>query len=175
MGKFIRIQLYAVLCLMGACQVVPEYPVAPSISFGSVYFEDLPQSDVIYLTINFKDGDGDLGLSSADSKTPPFTDSIVVNGVKEANPNAYNIFPTLMRKVGDKYEIELPGAYNGVFPRLKEGETKGPIEGSLTYKITSFNFFNQDSSIVKIRVQIQDRALNKSNVVETPPFPVIYK
>jgi hypothetical protein len=43
------------------------------------------------------------------------------------------------------------------------------------YQISSFNFFGEDSSIVKIKVHIQDRALHKSNIIETPPFPVIYQ
>jgi hypothetical protein len=37
----------------------------------------------------------------------------------------------------------------------------------------SFYFFGQDSTIAKVRVFIQDRALNRSNVIETPPFPVV--
>lgn len=152
---------------MAACQTIPEYPAIPSISYGSAYFQEFPQTDYIFLSVNFKDGDGDLGLNSEDllSRIPA---------------DHFNIFPVLFLKNGDKYEewkdpSNLDFSYNGTFPRLRESTVSGAIEGTLQYKLGSLNFFNQDSSIVKIRVYIRDRAGNTSNVIETPPFPVVYK
>lgn len=181
MGKYIRFSiLYAVLICFAGCQTVPEFPVIPSISFGSVNFKDFPSGnqDVIYLTINYKDGDGDLGLSDDDLKTPLFKDTLIVEGKKVFNKNHYNIFIEFYRKEGNQYKYDTTGGSNGsngIFPRLLENDTKGPIEGSILYQIKSFDFFNQESSIVKIKVHIQDRALHKSNTIETPPFSVINK
>ena len=154
--------LFACLLALSACQSVPEYPAVPSISYGSAYFKEFPQTDYIFLSVNFKDGDGDLGLNSEDL---PALDSA----------SRFNIFPVLYRKNGDQYEELKEISYHGTFPRLRESTVSGPIEGTLQYKLGSLNFFNEDSSIAKIRVYIRDRAGNLSNVIETPPFPVVYR
>lgn len=148
--------------MMVSCETVPEYPSKPSISYASAYFQDLPQTDYIYLSFSFKDGDGDLGLNTSD-----------LGSLDSAS--RFNIFPVLFRKNGEQYEELKNISYNGTFPRLRESLVAGPIEGTLQYKLGSFNFFNEDSSIAKIKVCIRDRAGNLSNVIETPPFPVIYK
>jgi hypothetical protein len=148
--------------LLAACQTIPEYPAIPSISYGSAYFQEFPQTDYIFLSVNFKDGDGDLGLDSEDL---PSRDSA----------DRFNIFPVLLRKNGDTYDTLREISYAGTFPRLRESSVAGPIEGTLQYKLGSLNFFNEDSSIAKIRIYIRDRAGNTSNIIETPPFPVVYK
>lgn len=165
----------ALVGLLEGCIKIPEYPRAPSITFNSVYFKEEAQSDGIYLIINYKDGDGDLGLSEQDILATPFTEFIDSAGMKVVNPNHFNIFPVLFRKVGDRYDSVLPTSYRGFFPRLRDGDQKGPIEGTLQYRMGSINFFNEDSSIAKVKVYIQDRALNKSNRVESPPFEVKYR
>jgi hypothetical protein len=169
--KYLASGLFLFLLSFTSCLTVPEYPSAPSISFGSVYFQDQSPIDYIYLTVSFKDGDGDLGLSNTDIQNPPFQE-FINDSIR--NPNHYNIFPVLFRKNGSDYD-SIPLSFDGIFPRLREGAEAGPIEGSITYKLGSFNFFGEDSSIAKIRVYIQDRALNKSNRIETPPFPVVYR
>jgi hypothetical protein len=173
--RFRFILIFGILASFGGCYSVPEYPETPSISFNSVRFEETNSTDYIYLSLNYKDGDGDLGLDQADLSDPRFADSIVVNGVKVPNPNQFNIFPLLLRKEGEEYVPVTVASYNGIFPRLREFKSKGPIEGTLQYRLGSINFFNEDSSIAKIRVYIQDRNFNISNTIETPPFPVVYK
>ena len=150
------------LLTLAACEVVPEYPKQPEISYASAFFQEMPQTDYIYLSFNYKDGDGDLGLNDEEMRT---LDSA----------SRFNIFPVLYRKVGNTYLELKEFSYNGTFPRLRQSLVAGPIEGSLQYRLGSFNFFNEDSSIAKIRVYIRDRAGNKSNVIETPPFPVVYR
>lgn len=166
--------LFLILILPGACVEVPDFSSTPFISYNSVVFKDESPIDYIYLTINFKDGDGDLGLSNSDILSSPFTEFIDSAGVQVSNPNHYNIYPFLFRKNGDKYDSVLV-SYRGIFPRLRDDGRKGPIEGTIEYKLGSFNFFGEDNSIAKIKVYIKDRKLNKSNVIETPPFPVNYE
>jgi hypothetical protein len=160
--SFIQATALCGLFLLFSCETIPEYPAQPSISYAAAYFQELPQTDYIYLSFNFKDGDGDLGLNSED-----------LNGLDSAA--RFNIFPVLYRKNGGEYQELKEISYNGTFPRLRESLVSGPIEGTLQYKLGSFNFFNEDSSIAKIKVFIRDRAGNLSNVIETAPFPVIYK
>ena len=177
-SKMRALSYFIISLLLGftSCFTVPEFPLAPSISLNSAYFQEEPQTDYIYLTINYKDGDGDLGLNKEDLTVSPFIEFIDSAGTQIRNPNHFNIFPVLLRKNGEKYEDVTVANYDGIFPRLREANfKKGPIEGTLQYKMGSLNFFGQDSSIAKVRLYIQDRNLNKSNIIETPPFPVIYR
>lgn len=169
-----QVLFFFFILLFGGCVEVPDFSKTPLISFNSVSFKDESPIDYIYLTINFKDGDGDLGLSNSDIQNSPFTEIIDSAGIQVSNPNHYNIFPFLFRKNGEKYD-SIPVSYRGIFPRLRDDGRQGPIEGTIEYKLGSFNFFGKNNSIAKVKVYIQDRKLNKSNVIETPPFPVVYE
>src|SRR5262245_40493112 len=64
------------LLLVGviSCYDRPEFPITPSISFNRVEFQESKQvgvPDVLTLFIDFKDGDGDLGLR-AEEIDPPY-------------------------------------------------------------------------------------------------------
>jgi hypothetical protein len=53
------------LILLGACFDPPEFPDVPQISINDVYFGDDPdenENDSIVISLNFRDGDGDLGF-----------------------------------------------------------------------------------------------------------------
>jgi len=60
--------------IAGACFSPPELPTVPHIDYeGDIYFRDGDgggTKDSLVVTLNFKDGDGDLGLSSAYIDTP---------------------------------------------------------------------------------------------------------
>ncbi len=64
-----------VMVVSSACFVAPEFANEPSISFNSIIFKkgatDL-DPDSLIVTVNFQDGDGDLGLRSqgADTSSP---------------------------------------------------------------------------------------------------------
>jgi hypothetical protein len=64
------------LLVFGACFDPPEFPVVPQIEFDRVEFIDAADPSVVdslNLYLNFRDGDGDLGLSESDVM-PPFND-----------------------------------------------------------------------------------------------------
>lgn len=68
--KLIRNLSLAVLlmCMVEACLSPPDYPIAPQISYSSIYYSkpSTPgKQDSIVLSINFTDGDGDLGLNDS--------------------------------------------------------------------------------------------------------------
>ncbi|MGK7395357.1 MAG: hypothetical protein ACNS62_12340 [Candidatus Cyclobacteriaceae bacterium M3_2C_046] len=74
-----------------------------------------------------------------------------------------------------KPPFEVIGFY-GRIPYLKEGETDDdrPLEGTIRYRMQSaawLNTFSLDS--LQLNVYIKDRALNKSNVVESPVFTLL--
>lgn len=74
--------VFVVFCgaLISSCFEPPEYPFEPEITFRSIkYVEvaDLPNgesmADSLILTIRFRDGDGNLGLTSTERR-PPYND-----------------------------------------------------------------------------------------------------
>lgn len=67
-----------ILCLLGllvgSCFEPPEFSIIPSISVLSVRGKEVPgpsTKDSLIVTIQFKDGDGDIGVD-ADENTPPY-------------------------------------------------------------------------------------------------------
>jgi len=102
----------------------------------------------------------------------------------ESNPNQYNIFVQFYLKNQDgsysefdwqKEFASYPSCgetFNGRFPVLsKDLSLKKPLEGSIKYSMKSVGFlvlFNIKT--LKLRITIQDRALNKSNTIDTGDF-----
>lgn len=98
----------------------------------------------------------------------------------ELNENHYNIFVDFLVKQPDgsfeefDWREEFCTTYDGRFPILakeKDLSKATPLEGTLRYAMLSTGFkFQFSIKTLKLRVQIQDRLLNKSNVIETPEF-----
>lgn len=69
--------------VMLGCEDVPEFPDTPFIKLKDIYFLETPDistPDTIVVELNFQDGDGDLGLTDADSEFPYHaTNYFVVN------------------------------------------------------------------------------------------------
>ncbi|MEM8568352.1 MAG: hypothetical protein AAGF85_17965 [Bacteroidota bacterium] len=68
--------ILAILATLYSCVDDPEFPDTPSISFNSIrYIEQgsTSQFDSLIVTIDFEDGDGDLGLEP-DENAPPFNE-----------------------------------------------------------------------------------------------------
>jgi hypothetical protein len=100
----------------------------------------------------------------------------------QLNPNHYNITVQFLIKNPDssftefdlRKEFDYPGCggtFDGRFPILYKEKPGAPLEGKIRYAIgsTGFKLFFSIKTL-KLRVQIKDRALNKSNVIETPEF-----
>jgi hypothetical protein len=71
-------------------------------------------------------------------------------------------------------EFPFPGCnngFNGRFPILFKEQPGSPLEGVINYSLKSsaFNIIFSTRTL-KLRVYIKDRALNVSNVIETPEF-----
>lgn len=91
------------------------------------------------------------------------------------NPNHNNIFVRFFIKRNGVYtEFKWEQApffttFNGRFPRISNSNAITPIEGSIQYAMQSFGWnsiFRNDT--LRIDVEIQDRALNRSNLVSSP-------
>lgn len=64
--------LFGISALVTSCFNPPEFSVIPSIDYRDIYFKDGGgiDPDSLVLTISFRDGDGDLGLSQTDRLEP---------------------------------------------------------------------------------------------------------
>ncbi|MDH5366780.1 MAG: hypothetical protein OEW67_07320 [Cyclobacteriaceae bacterium] len=98
------------------------------------------------------------------------------------NRNQFNIFVEFLYKdtpsaqfIDFDWVTDIPQpcgiTIDGRFPILQKSGDGAAIEGYLKYGFVSYGLtplFND--KILKLRIQIQDRALNKSNIVESPEF-----
>ncbi len=178
-----RQQIHSILILTGitlslsACFNEPDYSNTPQIDFKGIFaYKDLPaqrgvgrgRRDSIVVTIGFKDGDGNLGndipIAKADSAR------------YASNGGWGNYKIRTLRLVNKQYqEINLAVNQTLYFPDLTKGKPKGAIEGSLDFNST-FQYGNSYQIYpIKFQIQIRDRNLNESNVIETDtvwvPFP----
>ncbi len=116
--------------------------------------------DSVVITIRFKDGDGNLGDNF------PLAKADCLRYVGNGGWGNYKI--TTLRLVNGKYE-ELKVKVNETlyFPNLTKGKPSGAIEGELEFS-QLFQYGNSTRLFpTKFRIQVRDRALNESNVIET--------
>jgi hypothetical protein len=109
----------------------------------------------------------------------PLINNVVVPDtiwVKE-NPNYYNIFVKFfIKRSGEYTEFKWSDppyftTFNGRFPRILADDRDRAIEGNIRYGMLSLGWnsiFRNDT--IRLDLQIQDRQLNRSNMISTPDF-----
>ena len=157
----------SVLLIIVACEKVPNYSKVPEISYNSYSIkrnvfnpDNAVFGDSLTLNINYKDGDGDLGLAN-DELGP-------------SNPKNY-IIDLQIKKNGTFTTILLDPRLDGQFPKLSTDNIVGPIEGVLSNRLfipRSSPFSPNDS--IRYDIKIVDRAGNVSNTITTPPI-IVFK
>lgn len=245
--------LLFIIVIFSSCYPPPNFPDVPSIELKDFYFIENSQIDSLVISINFKDGDGNLGLGKQDTDFPyhqfnfystingqelhekaaimnvPFqsllTEAIRFSDKREANnnpevepldslppyinpykctrwkssyvvnestiitdtlyyqrnPNYYNFYIQFFAKetINDEFQelnFDVVGKncgsnYHGRFPELLEGDKEKGVEGIIIYNVTGSQLSTLlERKFLKLKIHIYDRALNKSNVVETPEF-----
>lgn len=168
---FLKYGWLPALLLFSACMKEPVYPDEPNISFNSITQQkkqDALGNPVVELKIavNFKDGDGNLGLSEEDTLAP-FNDT---PGNKFKNNYFVKAFvsPKGQSKF-QPYEPFIP--YDGRFLRLSPDDGSRTLEGELRYTINILPGFDfQSGDRIKFNIQIADRSLHLSNTIETEPI-----
>lgn len=164
------------LSLLTACIAEPDYPDAPTISFEEIRVTPggIDNLDSVTVVINFQDGNGDLGLSPSNPEDtlPPYQS---LNPDGTLNKFRNNIFVTIELTENGTFEpIELPDGqgFDGRFPLLNTLDRPTTLEGTISYTIGVFyGIFGSPLDAgdeIRMRVQIADRALNESNIIETP-------
>ena len=180
-NKFLLIVSLSIFVL--SCVGEPDYSFTPEIGFNSIriittsspdILGNVSKRDSVVISVDFKDGDGDLGFSEEDYK------ALIKRTGDSVRTIDVNIFVAKNGKFVKSNPSEKIGGNLKGF-RFKQGSKAGAIEGVIDYS-TSFGYTNFNkipgltgkSDTVKFTVQIMDRALNKSNVTESSPI-VLYK
>jgi len=162
--------LFGITLLLSSCWNEPDFSDTPKIEFlGLSPFKRLPsrggvgggERDSVVISLNFTDGDGDLGVNSPRNKA----DSAIYYSTFKDWGN-YQI--KVLRLVNNKYEeLKTPENNVLVFPRLTKEGTKGAIEGTLDFRQIFFYSRNAKITPIKFQIKIRDRTLLESNMVET--------
>ena len=149
-----------------------DLSVIPKIEFVSLeQLPDVNQKDsVLKLVLYFEDGDGDIGLTDADTAAP----------FNFGSPYFHNLPITYLVKNGNDYtELVDPinnepyGNQHQRVPLLTpSGKSKG-ITGNLTVYLTANPALTQPDEL-KFEVKLIDRALNISNTITTPSVQLIH-
>ncbi len=103
------------------------------------------------LIINFTDCNGDIGLNQADS-IEPYRYNFFMEYFEKQNGTWANINPVI------PYYYRIPILYNG---------SDDSVEGDIEISMASYYNPYSDYDTIKFQIHIMDRALNKSNIVET--------
>jgi hypothetical protein len=178
----------------------PDAPQLELLEAKKMRLPDKVDTDSLFIKLKFRDGDGNLGMNITDEPVneityvlkPNSTDTVTLekdphdceNYIKltttnkyykiTRNPSYYNFFITFYEKKGASYSkinLENCATYNGRFSRFDPGTNyRGPLEGSIDYGIALFLELGLKNKTARMEIYIQDRAMNKSNVITTQDF-----
>ncbi len=168
--KFI-LKIATALCLpafiLSGCRKEEKYPAEPVITFSGVTvyktIDTLLGNEIVQMNIRilFTDGDGDIGLTDADT-VPPFD---------PGSPYYYNLVTTCYEKKNGSYsEVPEPASFrNYRIPVLPVPANKHGIKGEIQVKK---DLYSVTSNPIKYDIYIYDRSLHKSNVISTTDITV---
>jgi hypothetical protein len=144
--------LFAV-SIISACMKRPNYPDYPIIKFKAF----IPEGDSAKFIFEFTDGDGDIGLRKEDT-LPPYDANLFLKYYEQRE----GVFVEIEPLIPFKYRI----------PDIsRKGKIK-TLEGEIMVRINYYYDFASPYDTIKYSAYIVDRALNKSNVIETDPIIV---
>ena len=159
---------------LNSCVQEPDYSTTPEISFASIRkinkiasdgFGGTTKIDSLIMSINFKDGDGDLGITEAEVKAnAAYKDfkNFIVDAyiIKNNKPVALNLNPALGGRMNFKFN---------------QSGKKRAIEGTVDYS-SQFAYafykgysplFTPKNDTLQFDIKIVDNAFHQSNVVRT--------
>jgi hypothetical protein len=142
-----------------SCMKKEQYPIIPEIRYESFIaeYDTNPYPSRGYLTISFKDGDGDIGLRSTEND-PPYD---------SAGPYYFNYVISYFEKRNGVFtEVTLTPSLSARIPLLTPDEPNRAIKGIIVDTLPLNPAPQYDTIMLKFF--IYDRALHKSNVDSTP-------
>ena len=164
--NFKTLLFFACALALASCVDIPDFSDTPQIFYNGVDQSTETDSsgkkirENVVITVDFEDGDGDLGASSEERSNPEFT-------ARYGSWGNYELVTARKGTNGQWTESILAGDSLKWMPILKPDAKPGPIKGKLDLN-TSFLYGNSTVPItLKFKVRIRDRALRVSNQIET--------
>jgi hypothetical protein len=157
--KISLILLIPLFAGLTGCIKEEQYPLEPKIEYGGfATYRDISKKDSVgAITISYTDGDGNIGLYSSDT----------------VEPYKYNFYLKFMQYINKQLvevkPVDTSVTFNARIPFLTPNGRNKNIKGNITMYLELY-FARQllKSDTIAFEIYIKDRALNKSNVVETP-------
>lgn len=177
MKTITKITVILVLILMigiDSCRKFEEFPDEPVIKYENFLVGYNPSTGITergVLIISYTDGNGDIGLDD-DDIYPPYNPgseyyyNMVIDYFEMQNGEFVEVPLVWWDPVEQKYDTL---TFNSRIPVLIPKIATQAIKGTIQDTLFIYNPLS-DFDTIKFSVYIIDRALNKSNVVETPPI-----
>jgi hypothetical protein len=149
----------------GACIKKPKYPSEPEIAYVDFlrYGNNYNDPDSVELVVSFTDNEGDIGLEQSDTFGIFATGNFwMIYSYYDSLTNqwSYDWDPATPQVDTFKIGMRVP-------PVLPDEDDSEPVKGLIFAKQEAP--FRMHSKI-KYLVYVYDKALHKSNVIETPPL-----
>lgn len=177
----LKVSLFILLAVAAAgCVDIPDFSDTPKIYYNGISQETrtdtvlgIPQeTEVVTVTIDFEDGDGDLGASNVEVQdTVNFTPKYRKLSGWNLEGN-YELVTLIQQKDSSWSESILDGDKFKFFPLLKTDGKAGPIKGKLDLNVRYRRLNSATPTKLKFKVRIIDRAFHISNQIETDPVSV---
>jgi hypothetical protein len=149
------------IAVMSSCFKKETYPIEPIITYDSFSVT----GDEASLIFNFTDGDGDIGLLDSDTIAPyniesEFHYNLLINYFEKDDALGW---------VQGKNLDDSPTVFQyRIKPIITKGKTKG-IKGKIDVDMGTvfYNPLSNQNDTIKYEIQLIDKALNKSNSIES--------
>lgn len=168
--KIILLSLAALLTY--SCKKYEEYPPEPTLEYlDFIILRDnmgIDQRGV--LRLGFTDGNGDIGLYDYDTLAP-YDYNLFIKYFELQNGVFKEVFQITPVPVNDSVTLYDTATFNGRIPILTPAGKNKAIRGEIDDTLFINNPLSSFDTI-KFEAYIIDRALNKSNVIATPPILV---
>jgi hypothetical protein len=169
--KITHILSLLLLFMCGCKEEGRRFPIEPSLEFVR-YMKTLTpdnRDSVVVVTLRYTDGDGDIGLSDADTLPPFHFDG----------PNFYNLFVQYFVRRNGQLQARIDPLtldtlhFNLRLPVITPSGPDKQVEGDIRLDIPARpGNFMPDTMVLRCR--LTDRALHSSRVVQTPDIPLVH-
>ncbi len=150
------------LLLLVSCLKEEKYPIVPEIGYKDFVLLLNNQTGIVergVMTITFKDGDGDIGLLQEETE-PPYDYNLFVKYFEIQNKDTVEVILT-EPETGDTIN------FHSRIPILTPKGTNKSISGEIEDTLFVYNP-NSEFDTIMYEVYLVDRALHKSNIIQTP-------
>lgn len=163
------------LLILTTCKKKEFFSEIPAIEYKGHYFllNALGKDSLVVLIFSFKDGDGNIGLNEADTM-PPFN-PVIDNIGNSINPYYYNMYIDYLEFLDGEFKYVTNPFSNDTLnfeyriPSLTPDGRHLAIRGDIEVKVEASPYPNAKDTVM-YKFYIYDRALNKSNIIQSTPI-----